>query len=284
MRKFRFLPLLALVATIGMSAVSCGEKDNPDDDPKTEDVVKYPIVKKDQVLKSTVLGTDVQYNVVLPGSWEAGSTKTYPIIYLLHGASFTNVFDEYRGWTDKTSLASKMFQYVKDKNIEECIVVTPQAWNSFYMNSGDVPYESFFFDEFMPFMEKEYHASSKRGETAIAGLSMGGYGTFYYTMFHPEKFCYAFSMSMPDVSSMVPGMMPFVKKDQLPYIQFVGGTTDYTVGEGPLNTYNACLQEGVDCGFFDLPGGHDWTFWNACIDYFIPAIGKQFKKEKQAID
>ena len=62
------------------------------------------------------------------------------------------------------------------------IVVMPDAWDTWYINQSDgkVPYEEMFFEELIPHIEKTYRARSNKEFRAIAGLSMGGYGSDVY--------------------------------------------------------------------------------------------------------
>ena len=53
---------------------------------------------------------------------------------------------------------------------------------------GEWRYEDFFFEEFMPFIEKKYRIKADKHYRAISGLSMGGGGTFMYALNHPELF------------------------------------------------------------------------------------------------
>ena len=56
-------------------------------------------------------------------------------------------------------------------------------------------YEDFFFEEFMPMVEKEFRIKSEKRYRAIAGLSMGGGGSFMYALHHPELFSSACPLS-----------------------------------------------------------------------------------------
>ena len=70
------------------------------------------------------------------------------------------------------------------------IIVMPDAWDTWYINQydGKVPYEDMFFEELIPYMEKTYRIRSDKESRAIAGLSMGGYGSFLYSLHHPDMF------------------------------------------------------------------------------------------------
>ena len=47
----------------------------------------------------------------------------------------------------------------------------------------------------MPFIEKTYRAKTEKRYRAVAGLSMGGDGTFTYALHHPELFAAACPLS-----------------------------------------------------------------------------------------
>ena len=71
------------------------------------------------------------------------------------------------------------------------IIVMPDAWDTWYINQydGKAPYEDMFFEELIPYMEKTYRIRKDKESRAIAGLSMGGYGSFLYSLHHPDMFC-----------------------------------------------------------------------------------------------
>jgi S-formylglutathione hydrolase FrmB len=58
-----------------------------------------------------------------------------------------------------------------------------------------VLYEDFFIKEFIPGIEKTFRIRSEKKYRGIAGVSMGGYGTFYYSLKYPELFSAAAPMS-----------------------------------------------------------------------------------------
>jgi S-formylglutathione hydrolase FrmB len=79
------------------------------------------------------------------------------------------------------------------------IIVMPDAntGQRGYFNdiSGKWRYEDFFFEELIPFVEKKYRVRSEKRYRAIAGLSMGGGGTFMYALRRPDLFSSACPLS-----------------------------------------------------------------------------------------
>ena len=88
---------------------------------------------------------------------------------------------------------------IAEGNATPMVIVMPDAntGQRGYFNDvkGEWRYEDFFFQEFMPFVEKEYRIRSEKRYRAVAGLSMGGGGSFMYALHHPELFSSACPLS-----------------------------------------------------------------------------------------
>lgn len=144
-------------------------------------------------VKSTILDMDRKYSIYLPEDYEF-SGRSYPVLYLLHGAG-----DDQTGWVQFGEV-----KHIADKAIQEglstaMIIVMPDAntGQRGYFNSpkNDWNYEDFFFDEFMPYIEKTYRIRTEKRYRAIAGLSMGGGGTLMYALHRPDLFSAACPLS-----------------------------------------------------------------------------------------
>ena len=98
-------------------------------------------------VQSQVLGATVKYNIYLPNGF--ADSKTYPIVYLLHGLS-----DDYRAWRDKGHMQEVADELIESGEACEMIIVMPNAggpdthntWNG-YFNMPGWNYEDFFFQE-----------------------------------------------------------------------------------------------------------------------------------------
>jgi len=129
----------------------------------------------------------------LPPDYET-SQRSYPVLYLLHGAG-----DDQTGWVQKGEVKQIADRAIADGKSTAMVIVMPDAQTGQrgYFNSPDGTwrYEDFFFDEFMPFIESTYRIRTEKRYRAIAGLSMGGGGTFRYAMERPDLFDSACPMS-----------------------------------------------------------------------------------------
>src|SRR5579863_7070346 len=139
-----------------------------------------------RALKSAVLHTSVRYCVYLPASYPApgSDTRKYPVLYLLHGL----------GGNQQTAAVDGEWNVLqdlrRDHKVGDFLVVAPDAWDTFYINSqdGKTLYSDFFLREFMPFIERTYRVRAVRAARGITGFSMGGYGALRLAFGNPELF------------------------------------------------------------------------------------------------
>lgn len=249
-------------------------------------------------LKSKLMGREMPYRVVLPADYEtaaASEATYYPVIYLLHG--LTGHFDN---WTER----SKLGEFAKNYKY---LIVTPEGDNGWYTDSATVQtdkYESYIVEELMPEIEKNFRAKKDRTSRSIAGLSMGGYGSIKFGLKYPEKFALVGSFSgalqaaslsdkllgnswkaltdsimntygadgsptraANDVFRLV-REMPAEKNKNLPFIYFDCGTEDGLIATN-REFSNLLLEKKVAHEFRQLPGKHDWAFWNAQVEEFL---------------
>src|ERR1700744_4929614 len=144
-------------------------------------------------LPSKILKSDRKFAIYLPPDYET-SDRTYPVLYLLHGSG-----DDQTGWVQFGEVLNITDKAIKEGRATPMIIVMPDAntGRRGYFNDikGDWNYEDFFFKELVPFVEKKYRVKSEKRFRAIAGLSMGGGGSFVYALHHPEMFSSACPLS-----------------------------------------------------------------------------------------
>jgi S-formylglutathione hydrolase FrmB len=133
---------------------------------------------------SKILAHPVNYCVILPPSYDADKSRKYPVLYFFHGL----------GDNEQMFIHAGGFNLVQDLwergQLGEFLIATPNAGNSFYINShdGNVRYEDFLIREFLPGIEARYRTRPGRANRAVSGVSMGGYGALHFAFRHPELF------------------------------------------------------------------------------------------------
>lgn len=230
---------------------------------------------RDQKLNSTVLGKEIAYSTYLPKSYDG--TKTYPVLYLLNGADGNN-----NDWLEKGMVNAYASTYAADGGKEMIIVCPngcPDGQNVFYcdgfQNNG-VNYMTFFFDEFVPFIESIYKVKAEKESRAIAGLSMGGYGSLYYGFLHQEMFCYIYACSPATYVEGTPNLYMMQPTAELPGITIEIGKQDFLY-ESAKEYHDGMSSVNIRHEWIEREGTHDWAFWVACTPKIIKKAGETFR-------
>ncbi|WP_081656112.1 alpha/beta hydrolase [Amycolatopsis vancoresmycina] len=141
----------------------------------------------DLTVDSPALAATAMVRLLHPPAWTPGATRTWPVLYLLHGAG-----DDYTSWTRSTDVAAFT------RGAEMLVVMPSGGRDGFYSDwynrgAGGAPrWETFHLTELRQLLERGYGAGTVR---SIAGLSMGGLGALAYAGRHPGMFAAAASYS-----------------------------------------------------------------------------------------
>jgi S-formylglutathione hydrolase FrmB len=131
---------------------------------------------------SPAVGRTMKYNILLPKDYDSSTTR-YPVLYLMHGLS-----QNYTAWglSNGTPFYAGLY--------DDLIVVMPDGGNSWYVNwavneGGQVNnWEDHIIKDVIGHVDWNYRTIARREGRAIAGLSMGGYGSLTLGLRHPELF------------------------------------------------------------------------------------------------
>ena len=242
---------------------------------------------KDQLIKSDIMNGNMKYSIYLPESYDG--TKKFPVLYILHGMDGNNndwLQDNTGGlWAGGGTLPAYAKEYA-EKTGKELIIVAPDGRNDFYCDkyNGGPNYMTYFFTEFIPYIESEYAIKAEKKSRAIGGLSMGGYGSLYYGTLHPEMFCHVYACSAAAYGSTgTPLPIDLIKTaystgkiKELPGFTIEIGTGDFLFADNEkfvkeLDSY------GIPYEYITRPGSHDWPFWNACSPKIIHKVLTTFE-------
>lgn len=271
-----------LLAAVAVMALAVGCQKLPNDGGKKKDSVPSGTVVQSSMLSAKRART-MKYTVWLPAGYD--EKKTYPFLYLLHGAG-----DDNNSWIEKGGADKIANQYLADDGVP-MVIIMPDALLTFYVNMEEVTnpmlqgldqighYEEYFFEELMPKVEEQYHCNGKR---ALAGLSMGGWGTLYYGLKYPKMFKYGYAMSpATGIDGLPVSLRDLISKQSstsvFPFITLESGIQDYTVGIQSVRDCDELLTSyDVKHHFIERSGGHDWKFWPVCLEKALVEIGKSF--------
>ncbi len=234
---------------------------------------------KNQTIKSEILEQPIRYTIYLPEGYD--ESKKYPILYILHGAWSHN-----NEWFERAALNAYASDYASNGGTD-MIIVSPNCIQDCFYCNGYKPglnYMDFFFEEFIPHIESTYAVRAERGSRAVAGLSMGGYGSLYYGLSHPDMFCHVYACSAaisipgtPSIQTYISNAYKNSEIDKLPGLTLEMGSQDWTVPPSSNEEFvKFCNGYKIPSEYITRGGGHDWVFWNACAPKIIAKVGAIF--------
>jgi enterochelin esterase-like enzyme len=269
-------------------------------------------VKEKQVIKSTILNKEVHYSIFLPSDYYT-SERAYPVTYLLHGYG-----DADDGWIQFGEVNRLADDAIKAGKIPPMIIVTPDGFTSFYINTADgkLNYEDFFIKELIPHIEKTYKVKAERKYRGIAGLSMGGYGALMYALKYPNLFVASAPLSAAvwtdnDIINLDEGMFNGLFGNSMgKNLKGKERLTPAWLSNSPLAIIEKKTKEElsavsywIDCGDDDFltignaqlhialtnkkvphefrmrDGAHNWTYWRTGIIDALSFIGDSFHQK-----
>ena len=129
--------------------------------------------------RSEALGRDVSYIVDVPLSYEGSGSRTYPVVYALHGLFEGSGFWERRG------LSPILARLRESGVVPEFLVVAVDGGNSFFVNAPGGRYEDMVTKDLVAHIESSYRVVAGRKGRALLGVSMGGYAALHIAFEQP---------------------------------------------------------------------------------------------------
>jgi len=259
-------------------------------------------VLRDLSMPSAALGRPLTYSIYKPDN----AARDLPVVYLLHGRN-SNPAD----WLDMAHAAQTADRLIAERKIPPCLIVLPDGGNSWYAGAmaaaiaTDLPAE----------IEKRFGASPSRGQRAIAGNSMGGFGALGIALAYPERFVAAASMSgafwtflenetalddtlQARVARVFDGAFgaPFARTNFIkhsahalavalpaampkPAIFLTTGETDFGSIQAQSDDLARMLKDkGFDVESETAPGGHEWGTWERALPRTLEFIARRWAR------
>jgi enterochelin esterase-like enzyme len=233
--------------------------------------------------RSKVVGDQRDFYVYTPPGFDAKAKTKYPVLYLLHGYS-----DFADGWTAVGMANIILDNLIAQGKVKPMIVVMPLGYGTPEMirlkhAAWDHPeVKQLNFDNFtkslltevMPQVESAYPVSTKREDSAIAGLSMGGSESLLTGLNHLDKFAFVGSFSgggLPEDFAQDFPALDAKQAAQLRALWIACGTSDSLIEAN--RKFKAWLKSKT-IAFTDVetPGAHTWMVWRRNLIAFTPLL------------
>ncbi len=225
---------------------------------------------------SQILDVTLSLNAIVPEHAKGPA----PVLYLLHGLS-----DDDSAWQRFSAIE----RYAENYGIA---VIMPQVGRSYYTDMAFGPAWYRFLSEELPVIsERLFPISTRREDTFVAGLSMGGYGAFKWALREPERFAAAASLSgsldivavgqretPPPEYPLIFDQTPAGTDDDLfallaryhtpqacqPALFQWCGREDFLY-DANLRFKEAARESALALDWHDGPGDHQWRYWDRQI-------------------
>lgn len=245
-------------------------------------------------VESKAMHKIVKNVVILPDGYS--TSKSYPVVYLLHGAT-----GNYSDWVVKGPVVKEL----ADKY--QALVVCPDGgFTSWYFDSpidSTYKYETYVAKELVEYIDSHYSTVRDKSGRAISGLSMGGHGGLYLGFRHQDVYGAAGSMSggvdirpFPnnwDIAkrlgtladkpenwekNTIVNMTGLLQGSSLKII-FDCGVNDFFY-EVNSNLHKKLLEIKYPHDYTERPGVHNWPYWNNSVQYQFLFFSNFFRQAK----
>ncbi len=245
---------------------------------------------------SNAMSREVTFNALIPMDMrennQSDRQKPMKSLYLLNGYSGSHT-----DWISFTRIRELSEKY-------HLAVFMPAGENSFYVDEEDrrSNHGEYVGNELVAYTRQLFPISTKREDTFIGGLSMGGFGAIRNGLKYSENFSRIIALSSAIMTYKIKNAKPgFVDAGGGDYKYFTSVFGDLSKLEGsdndpeallrnlkqtnqPIpNIYLACgtedflldvnhlfrdflSHEGVDYTYVEGPGDHTWDFWDEYIE------------------
>lgn len=249
---------------------------------------------------SPTLGTQRRMTVYTPPTYEDGGK--YPVLYLQHGAG-----GDENAWTELGRAAQILDNLIAAGKVKPMIVVmtngnancdaAPGEWHKglykpafmSHMESEPKATTEEAYKDVMAYVESHYRVLKGKKNTAICGLSMGGYHSYMISKLYPGKFDYIglFSAALEmgqspygnDMKAAIEHNADLEKQLKTlfatnPKLYWIAiGRTDFLYEQN--KTYRQYLDsKGYPYEYFETGEGHIWKNWRV---YLVEFTQKLFK-------
>lgn len=208
-----------------------------------------------RLYESATLGRTRNLLVYTPPGFDPQSSRTYPVLYLIHGGSDTE-----ETWTKVGRANLIADNLIAQGKAEPMLIVMP------YGNVRPNAMADFTQDmvsDIVPFIEANYPVRKESNGRAVAGFSVGGGQTLNIGLTNTDKFAYVFSYAPFTATDEFRNNFSDWKLDvekinrEMKLFTISVGTEDFLY-ESVLQNIAMFEEKKVNIETLIVPGGHTW--------------------------
>lgn len=216
-------------------------------------------------LPTDLLRLPLDYRVYLPPCYDETPEQRYPVLYLIHGQSYTD--DQWdRLGADETADA-----LIASGDLPPFLIVMPRD------RYGGQPTENNFarvvLEELIPSIDTEYRTLDDREHRAVGGLSRGAGWAVHLAITHPEMFG-SLGAHSPAIfytdAQMMRTWLDEIPPEALPRIYIDLGDKDRPEIIDVSNWFEELLnQHSIPHEWHLFTGYHTEEYWSAHVEQYL---------------
>ena len=223
---------------------------------------------------SELMNYPMEARVYLPPCYEWDIEMTYPVLYFLHGQSFTD--DQW----DRLGADETLDAMVASGEFVPFIIVMPKETN--YMNNQwDSKFGPSLAEELVPWVDAQYRTVMNREGRVIGGLSRGAAWAMRTGMIYWEKFgaigCHSFAPFRGDFNE-APFWFKEISEEDLPRIYIDMGVLD--VNLDPAKVFeNRLTKYRIPHEWHIFLGTHNEEYWSTHVGDYLKWYAEGWKQQ-----
>lgn len=214
---------------------------------------------------SRELGATMTVNVYLPPGFRNG--QRLPVLWLLHGSSM-----DADQWFRTGHVERYMDHLIAAGTIRPFVIVMPSAGRG--RDAYDGASDRFLATELPLWLQSTYGLHATRAQTAVAGMSLGGYGTVALAVRHPQQYGFGVALAgwyPPQLLEQVEHARRLPEK-----LVLRCGTKDDLLSSN--HDLVAVLQKRhAAFDYAEEPGAHTFHFWSTHTALMLTSVNAFFR-------
>ena len=230
---------------------------------KTEDCLSLGGELRTSSLTSELLAEDLSFHIYLPPCYQEDTQYDYPVVYLLHGLTYTN-----EQWLS-LGLVETMDRLVAQGEIPPTIIVLP--WEKRFISPQTSKYGEALALELVDWIDDQYRTVKKKFYRAIGGVSRGASWAVRIGFDHPDLFSRIGAHSLPTFNDDIQQVQTWatqISSKRFPITLIDIGRSDQEV-QSALDFANQLDQYNIPHEFYLFNGGHTEEYWTSHFDFYL---------------
>jgi len=218
-----------------------------------------------QQIETGLLSAPLVFRIYLPPCYDQQREREYPVLYMLHGQTYTE-----EQW-DRLGIDETTNTLITSEQIPPLIIVMPREEDD-HKPPPDNPYGEALANVLIPYIDQTYRTQEERTYRAIGGLSRGGNWAVHLGLSHWKEFGAIGAHSTPsfvtDGPPRIREYLQAIPKNKLPRIYMDAGEDDgwiyYTFKLEAVLT-----AENIPHEWYLFQGTHNEEYWSAHLEDYL---------------